>query len=149
MSLKQWADNGWLRPHKTSAKEISDLLRIVKRDLQDAAGSISADWQFGIAYNAAPKLCTILLYASGYKPEKTLQHYRTIQALPLILGNTYKEDAKYLDTCRNKRNIAEYDYVGIASGDDVNELVEFVKELREKIMQWLKEKHPQFISGKK
>ena len=149
MSLKQWADNGWLRPHKTSAKEISDLLRIVERDLQDAAGSISADWQFGIAYNAALKLCTILLYASGYKPEKTLQHYRTIQALPLILGNTYKEDAKYLDTCRNKRNIAEYDYVGIASGDDVNELVEFVKELREKIMQWLKEKHPQFISGKK
>ena len=149
MSLKQWADNGWLRPHKTSAKEISDLLRIVERDLQDAAGSISADWQFGIAYNAALKLCTILLYASGYKPEKTLQHYRTIQALPLILGNTYKEDAKYLDTCRNKRNIAEYDYVGIASGDDVNELVEFVKELREKIMQWLKEKHPQFVSGKK
>ena len=149
MSLKQWAENGWLKPHKTSAKEISDLLRIVARDLQDAAGSISADWQFGIAYNAALKLCTILLYASGYKPEKTLQHYRTIQALPLILGNTYKEDAKYLDTCRNKRNIAEYDYVGIASGDDVNELVEFVKELREKIMQWLKEKHPQFVSGKK
>jgi uncharacterized protein (UPF0332 family) len=149
MSLKQWTDNGWLRPHKTSAKEISDLLRIVERDLQDAAGSISADWQFGIAYNAALKLCTILLYASGYKPEKTLQHYRTIQALPLILGNTYKEDAKYLDTCRNKRNIAEYDYVGIASSDDVNELVEFVKELREKIMQWLKEKHPQLVSSKK
>ena len=59
MSLRQWADNGWLRPHKTSAKEISDLLRIVERDLQDAAGSISADWQFGIAYNAALKLCTI------------------------------------------------------------------------------------------
>jgi len=39
MSLRQWADNGWLRPHKTSAKEISDLLRIVERDLQDAAGS--------------------------------------------------------------------------------------------------------------
>lgn len=32
---------------------------------QDAAGSISADWRFGIAYNAALKLCTILLYASG------------------------------------------------------------------------------------
>jgi len=149
MSLKQWAENGWLKPHKTSAKEISDLLRIVERDLQDATGSISADWKFGIAYNAALKLCTILLYASGYKPERTLQHYRTIQALPLILGNTYKEDAKYLDTCRNKRNIAEYDYVGIASGDDVHELIEFVKELREKIMRWLKDNHPQLVSSKK
>lgn len=149
MSLAQWADNGWLRPHKTSQKEISDLLRIVERDLQDAAGSISADWRFGIAYNAALKLCTILLYASGYKPEKTLQHYRTIQALPLILGSAYKEDVKYLDTCRNKRNTAEYDYVGVAATDDVDELIDFVKELRETIIKWLEEKHPQLVSGEK
>lgn len=149
MSLAQWAENGWLRPHKTSAKEIADLLRIVERDLRDASSSISTDWQFGISYNAALKLCTVLLYASGYKPEKTLQHYRTIQALPLILGQHYKEDAKYLDTCRNKRNIAEYDYVGGVSPDDVTELSEFINELREVIMQWLKEKHPQLIGGKK
>ena len=25
MSLKQWVDNGWLRPHKTSAEEIEIL----------------------------------------------------------------------------------------------------------------------------
>jgi hypothetical protein len=149
MSLAQWAENGWLRPHKTSAKEIADLLRIVEHDLRDASSSISTDWQFGIAYNAALKLCTVLLYASGYKPEKTLQHYRTIQALPLILGQHYKEDAKYLDTCRNKRNSAEYDYVGGVSPDDVTELIGFIKELREVIMQWLKEKHPQLIGGKK
>ena len=149
MSLREWADNGWLRPHKTSAKEISDLFRIVERDLQDAAGRISADWQFGIAYNAALKLCTILLYASVYIPEKALQHYRTIQALPVILGNTYKEDAKYLDTCRNKRNTAEYDYVGVACADDVDELIDFVQELRETIIKWLEEKHPQLVSGKK
>jgi hypothetical protein len=49
MSLREWADNGWLRPHKTSKKEISNLFRIVERDLQDALGSISDDWQFGIA----------------------------------------------------------------------------------------------------
>ena len=56
MSLEQWARNGWLRPHKTSAREISDLLAIVDRDLKDAAtGDISTDWKFGIAYNAAPQ----------------------------------------------------------------------------------------------
>ena len=33
MSLKQWASNGWLRPHETSPKEIRDLLAIAKRDL--------------------------------------------------------------------------------------------------------------------
>ena len=149
MSLKQWADNGWLRSHKTSSQEINDLLRIVDRDLQDAAGKISADWQFGIAYNAALKLCTVLLYASGYKPEKALQHYRSIQALPLILGKSYKEDTIYLDTCRSKRDVVEYDYVGVVTGDDVHELIEFVKELREKIIKWLRENHPQLLSSKK
>ena len=86
MSLKQWASNGWLSAHRDQTpKEIQDLLAIVKRDLADAEGDISADWQFGIAYNAALKLCTILMRASGHRPEKTLQHYRTLQALPLVL----------------------------------------------------------------
>lgn len=71
MSLKQWADNGWLRRHESSPQEVQDLLAIVKRDLTDAATEdLSPDWQFGIAYNAALKLCTILLHASGFRPEK-------------------------------------------------------------------------------
>ncbi len=57
MTLKQWADNGWLRAHQTSPQEIADLLAVVERDLADAEGNISPDWQFGIAYNAALKLC--------------------------------------------------------------------------------------------
>src|SRR5512136_1699147 len=112
MTLNQWADNGWIESHVTSPEEIANLLAIVDRDLADAGKEISADWRFGIAYNAALKLCTILLYAEGYRPEKTLQHFRTIQALPLILGSHHEEDAKYLDTCRNKRNVVEYDSVG-------------------------------------
>ena len=133
MSLKKWADHGWLRPHETSPQEIANLLSIVDRDLIDADEGISADWRFGIAYNAALKLCTILLYASGYRPERTLQHYRTIQAMPLILGAERKEDAVYLDACRKKRNIVEYDYVGGATADDANELITFVRDLREEV----------------
>ena len=150
MSLEEWKKNGWLKEHRTSPQEIANLFAIVRRDLTDAkAQQVSADWRFGIAYNAALKLCTILLYASGYKPERALQHYRAIQSLPLILGNTYKEEAKYLDTCRNKRNAAEYDYVGVASADDVDELIDFVKELRATIIKWLEEKHPQLLIGRR
>ena len=109
MSLQSWANNGWLRPHKTSSQEIVNLLNIVERDLSDAAESISPDWRFSIAYNAALRLNTILLYASGFRAEKALQHYRTIQALPVILGNRWNKDAEYLETCRKKRNIVEYD----------------------------------------
>ncbi|MFM7817886.1 MAG: hypothetical protein ACKPGI_13075 [Verrucomicrobiota bacterium] len=141
MSLKDWVGNGWLRPHETSAKEIRDLLAIVKRDLADAGGNISADWQFGIAYNAALKLCTVLMYASGFRPEKTLQHYRTLQALPLILGEERRADADYLDACRIKRNTVEYDYAGSATRKDAQELIEFCKELRETVVAWLEREH--------
>ena len=74
MTLQTWLEYGWLRSHKPRQKEISDIFQIIARDLQDAAGNISADWRFGIAYNAALKLSTILLYAEGFRPEKTLQH---------------------------------------------------------------------------
>jgi len=123
MTLQKWVEYGWLRSHKTSKKETADILRIIDRDLQDARGDISADWRFGITYNAALKLCTILLYAEGYRPEKNLQHYRTIQALPLILGKKHAQDAKYLDTCRNKRNVVEYDYIGGVTEGNVTELI--------------------------
>jgi hypothetical protein len=145
MSLKQWEDNGWLKPHRTSRQEISNLLNIVERDLQDARREISADWRFGISYNAALKLCRILLSAEGYRPSHELQHYRTLAALPEILGEAKKADAKYLDDCRKKRNIVEYEYVGGASGPDADELIEFVKDLRDEVIAWLKKKHPELL----
>jgi hypothetical protein len=62
MTLKQWADNGWLESHVTSAEEVANLLAIVDRDLADAGGRISADWRFGIAYNAALMVCSFFIY---------------------------------------------------------------------------------------
>lgn len=105
MTLKQWAANGWLKEHAASRAEISGLDAIVARDLEDAARTeLSADWRFGIACNAVLKLCTILLHASGYRVERSLHHYRILQALPLILGTGRAADADYLDACRVKRN---------------------------------------------
>jgi uncharacterized protein (UPF0332 family) len=130
MSLKQWADNGWLKIHRTSREEISHLLDIVERDLNDAQRDISTDWRFGIAYNAALKLCRILLAAEGYRPSHDSQHYRTLAALSEILGEAKKADAEYLDDCRKKRNIIEYNCVGGASESDADELIMFVKEFR-------------------
>jgi hypothetical protein len=142
MTLKQWSDNGWLRPHKTTPEEIENLFQIVDRDLKDAGSELSADWQFGIAYNAALKLCTILLYSEGYEAERNLQHYRTIQALPKILGSEKNDDTVYLDTCRAKRNTAEYDSVGVATDRDSDELIDFVKSFREEVLEYLRIKHP-------
>jgi uncharacterized protein (UPF0332 family) len=146
MSLQDWVNNGWLKSHTTSREEIGNLLEIVERDLKDAQKSgLSADWRFGIAYNAALKLCTVLMYSEGYRPEKNLAHYRTLQALPLILGAERNDDADYLDACRNKRNTVEYDYVGGATDSDADELIEFTKELKKGVMSRLKKTHPELI----
>ena len=145
MSLKQWADNGWLKPHRTSQKEIRRLLSIVERDLNDAQRDISSDWRFGIAYNAALKLCRILLSAEGYRPSHELQHYRTLAALSEILGEARKVDAEYLDDCRKKRNIVEYDEVGGGSESDADELIGFVKEFKDEVIAWLKKNHPELL----
>lgn len=143
MTLRQWADNGWLRPHQTSPQEIADLWAVVDRDLVDAEGNISPDWKFGIAYNAALKLCTILLYVSGYRPEKALQHYRTLSALPLILGPDRKDDMAYLETCRIKRNTAEYEMAGVATQKDAAELASFTRQLRQDVLEWLRAEYPE------
>jgi hypothetical protein len=142
MSLQDWANSGWLRSHKTSKQEVQQLMAIVDRDLKDARQKgVSADWRFGIAYNAALKLCTILLYVEGFRPEKTLAHYRTLQALPLILGPEKDDDADYLDTCRTKRNTVEYDYVGGATNSDADELIAYVMKLKIEVLSWLKQNH--------
>lgn len=146
MRLLQWKDNGWLQAHQTTPAQIANLLAIADRDLEDSMGQLSPDWQFGIAYNAALKLCTVLLYASGYRPEKNLAHYRTLAALPIILGPERRDDADYLDTCRAKRNTAEYDVAGTVSGSEADELRAFVRELRVDVIAWVKSNHPALIT---
>jgi len=146
MSLKDWETNGWLSPHSSSRQEVNNLFEIVKRDLNDAGQSeLSADWRFGIAYNAALKLCTILLFAEGYRPVKTLAHYRTIRALPIILGKEKEDDADYLDSCRTKRNTLEYDRVGGTTCSEADDLLDYVLELKQDVIDWLKKNHKDLL----
>ncbi|MCU0792351.1 MAG: hypothetical protein MUE42_05775 [Opitutaceae bacterium] len=140
--MNDWHKAGWLRPHQTSKRQITDLFAIVDRDLEDAARGLSPDWQFGIAYNAVLKLCTVLVYAEGWRPEKNLAHYRTLQALPLILGESRRDDADYLDACRSKRNTAEYDSPGQVTVAEAKELAAFARELRTDVIVWLEKHHP-------
>lgn len=146
MSLAEWERNGWLQVHKTSRQEIRDLLAIADRDLHDAREhGISPDWRFGIAYNAALKLCTVLLHAEGFRTVQTSAHYRTLASLPLIIGESRKQDAEYLETCRRKRNIVEYDRVGGATDSEADELIQFGTDLRDDAKKWLGEKHPDLL----
>ena len=146
MSLQKWLEFGWLRPHQTSQAEVMDLLSIVDRDLASARlEKLSPDWRFGIAYNAALKLCTILLYASGYRAGRDLAHKRTVDALPLILGEGRTNDARYLDKCRVKRHVVEYETAGGASEAEADELIDFTAALRTDVFAWLRANHAELL----
>ena len=63
----------------------------------------------------------------------------------MILGVERQGDADYLDSCRNKRNTAEYDSVGHVSPEEARELVDFSIELRTTVRKWLKATPPGLI----
>ena len=137
-----------LKPHKTSRKEIQDMLEMIKRDLEASQlTGLSEDWQFSIAYNAVRLCCLIPLYCKGFKIPSNItgQHHLTIESLTYTLGNSYKEMKKYLDTCRVKRNKSDYDTAGIVSSNEVRDLVATTNELYKDIKNWLKDNYPQYI----
>ena len=91
MTLKQWELNSWLKKHSTNRKEIENLFKLVERDINSAKENTHPDWIFNIAYNAALKLSTILLYSSGYMAERKSNHYYTILSITEILGSNKKK----------------------------------------------------------
>ena len=143
MSLKDWLDNGWLKSHQTDSQEIANLLAIVERDLADASlNDLSVDWQFGIAYNAALKLCNVMLYVHGYRPENALAHYRAIMALKEIEETNWEQYSVYLNACRMRRNTLEYDRVDSISKDDADELITFTRMFYAEVKNYLVKHFP-------
>ena len=144
MTLESWQENGWLRPHDTSKQEARGILKLVERDLADASRmEISKDWRFNIAYNAGLQLATLVLYAAGYRTGRgESKHYRIIQALPLVMGQHFSATRDYLDNCRRKRNISEYDAVGTISQKEAEDLLQTVTEFKVEVETWLRRNHP-------
>ncbi len=147
MSLDDWYKNGWLKKHQTSREEIGNLFAIIERDLQDCAHEqVSEDWRFAIAYNAARQCCLVALYCSGYRSGRGAgDHYYVIQSLTQTLGEEFGELKDYLDSCRNKRNISDYDAAGTISLQEVEELVITAQELYHQVKSWVRLHHKEYF----
>ena len=149
MTLQTLLAEGKLRRHRTSAKEIADLLRVVKRDLADAAvAQISADRRFATAYNAALALATIVLHVGGYRAVGAGHHWATIQALPEIMGLQSQARADYLDNCRTRRNVTEYDRAGVISDSEAAEVLAEATAFQGEVMEWLRVKHRRLLPAR-
>ena len=55
-------------------------------------------------------------------------------------------DAAYLDNCRRKRNVGEYDAVGTISEKEAADLLRTVQELKVEVQKWLQQNYPELCS---
>jgi len=148
MTLQNWLNNGWLTEHRASSQEIATLFAVADRDLSDCrTSSLSSDWRLNIAYNAALQTATAALAAAGYRAVRGAHHYRVIHSLT----HTIKADVglvSLLDQFRKKRNISEYDHVGMISDQEAKEMVDLAIQLRKDVEKWIRENHPDLLADK-
>jgi hypothetical protein len=145
VTLRSWLDSGWLIKHETNSQEIADLLQVADRDLKDCeTPGLSADWQLGIAYNAALQAATAALSACGFRSGREAHHHRVIQSLryticaDLTLINQFE---KY----RKKRNMGGYDMAGMISQKEADGMKALAKRLRKEIEEWMRKHHPELM----
>lgn len=147
MTLRNWLDQRWLTKHTPSREEIAGLLEVINRDLEDAAiDRLSADWRLGIAYNAALQLANLALAAEGYRVERQRAHERAIRSLRFTVG-LEQDSVDTLDAVRRKRNISNYERAGTASSSEAEEVYNLVLSLRDRVLDWMREHHPELLSS--
>jgi len=146
MSLKDWLNDGWVKPHRSSAQEINNLLGIADRDIiQSKLPGLDNDTRLTIAYNAALQCCAAALAAEGYRISREAHHFRLIQSLRFTL-NLDSPSIELLDNFRKKRNISDYERAGTVSEQEAAEMLELAKKLRNEVAEWLRNKHTGLIA---
>jgi len=109
VTYKRLLDEGKIRRHKTSTKEIKNLFTIVERDLADASiEKLSTDRRFATAYNAVLQSATIIMHCEGYRARDTGHHATTFEFAGIALGKEFEELVDYFDFCRVKRSWCPY-----------------------------------------
>jgi len=143
--LRSWRNEGHLSAHKTSAEEVSDLLAVADRDLEDCASAgLSADNRLGIAYSAALACAKAALAAAGYRAKTASGHYYTIQSL----AHTMRCEPKLisqLDGFRRKRNRSDYERIGTVTEQEAEEMVQLARFLRSAVEDWLRSHYPHLL----
>lgn len=135
-----------IRRLASSAQEISDLFLVVERDLADAKiGALSSDRRFATAYNAGLQLANIVLRAEGLQTAGVGHHHTTFLLLPVLFDRDVQMAADYLDACRSRRNTVDYDGVGVATENDVAELLAEAEALCQLVRDWIGRAHPELL----
>lgn len=143
MTFSLWLEKGWLKEHKPTSREISELLSIADRSLKDCQlAGLSSDGKLDMAHNAALQSSAAALAAAGYRASREAYHYHLIQSLSLTL-QLDESIIRRLDKLRRKRNISDYERTGLVTEQEAQEMVELAIKIRRQVQAWIRDSHPE------
>ena len=146
MSWKRLLQGNRVHRHTTSIQELTEIRRLVARDLADAAlPGLSEDRRFATAYNAALQTGKMAIACAGYRIASVPGHHRlTFEGAKLAVGKPVEALADYFDACRRKRNEIDYTGATIATSTEADELVLHAKSFVDLVERWIESNHPSF-----
>mgnify|MGYP001556900251 CR=1 FL=1 len=106
---------------------------------------LEIDTRFLSAYRCALALITILIRANGFRILRDQHHYRTIEALRFVLPETESAYRVFLQQCRKKRNELSYCTVGVATENDLKELLNMITIIRKAVSDTLSSNFPELV----
>jgi uncharacterized protein (UPF0332 family) len=146
MPFEKLLSQGNIQKHQSSKEEISDLFKLIERDLKDASiDALSEDRRFTIAYNAVLQCATAIMRCLGYRTKGEAHHYITFEFLREVLGKKYDDQIDYFNACRSKRNRTDYDSAGGISATEVSELLSEARNFFKFTKDWIKQKHLKYL----
>ena len=146
MSLDQWRQWGWLKPHTPNRRDIEEQLKLAARERSDAnVPGLSVDARFAHAYAAGLALARAALYAAGYEADKAHSgHKYSIDSLAFTVSATPAVLAQF-DGFRIKRPKGMYDAVGAVSVGEAQAMLQIAEELSVSVPQWIRANHPKLL----
>ena len=143
MSWKKLLQERKVHHHRTTIQEVSELRRLIARDLADASiPALSEDRRFATAYNAALQTAKMAIACAGYRIASVPGHHRlTFEGAKLALGTSAAHLTDYFDACRRKRNEIDYTGTAIATGTEAEELVLHTRVFIELVEKWIEANH--------
>ena len=141
ISLKLWLEEGWLKEHKPTSREIAELLAVADRALKDCqVVGLSSEGKLDMAHNAALQSSAAALAAAGYRASREAYHYYVIQSLSFTL-QLEERIIRRLHKLRRKRNISDYERPGMVTEQEAQEMVELAKLIRQQAEEWIRNNH--------
>jgi hypothetical protein len=144
MSWKKLLQNNSVHRHRTSLQELTEIRRLVARDLADAGiPALSEDRRFATAYNAALQTAKMAIACAGYRVASVPGHHRlTFEGAKLSIGKQAEQLADYFDACRRKRNEIDYTGATIATVTEADEILFQAKSFLDMVELWIETTRP-------